>query len=133
MKPAAANSARILIVMADQWPRALLRAELREAGYDALGARDLNEAAAYPREEAGRGPVQVIILDQSVIPSSSDPGLLALLQTHPKAQTVLVAGAFQPTLSGPWAQVLRHPTSIAEISRTAQQLLPPPAATHPLD
>jgi hypothetical protein len=133
MSPTAPGSARILIVMAAQWPRALLRAEFREAGYDAAGARDLDEAASYPREEAGRGPVRLIILDQAVIPSSSDPRLLALLETHPEAQTVLLAGAFQPALPGPWGQVLRHPTTIADIIQTAQQLLPPPATMHPLD
>jgi hypothetical protein len=120
--------------MPTQWPRALLRAELREAGYDALGARDLDEALTYPRDEAGRGPVRVLIVDQALIPSSSDPRLLALLQTHPEAQTVLLAGAFQPPLPGPWRQVLRHPTTIADISRTAQQLLPhPPAMPSSLD
>lgn len=29
---------RVLILQPDHWPRALLRAELREAGYDAVGA-----------------------------------------------------------------------------------------------
>lgn len=118
--------------MAAQWPRALLRAELREAGYDAVGARDLDDAATYPRDEAGRGPVRLIILDQAVIPSSNDPRLIALLQTHPEAQTVLLAGAFQPPLPGKWGQVLRHPTTVAEIIQTAQRLLPRPAPTQPL-
>lgn len=133
MNLAALGSARILVVMAAQWPRAFLRAELREAGYDAVGARDLDEAASYPREEAGRGPVRLIILDQAVIPSSNDPRLIALLHTHPEAQTVLLAGAFQPPLPGKWGQVLRHPTTIAEIIQAAQLLLPPPPATHSLN
>ena len=131
MNPAALDSARILIVMTAQWPRALLRAELREAGFDALGARDLDEALTYPAEEAGRGPVRVIILDQAAVPSGSDPRLRALLQGHPEAQTLLIAGALQPSLPGPWRQVLRHPTTIADISRTAQQLLPPTPAVPP--
>jgi hypothetical protein len=133
MNRAALGSARILVVMAAQWPRAFLRAELREAGYDAVGARDLDEAASYPREEAGRGPVRLIILDQAVIPSSNDPRLIGLLQTHPEAQTVLLAGAFQAPLPGKWGEVLRHPTTIAEIIQAAQQLLPPPPATHSLN
>jgi hypothetical protein len=133
VNPAALVSARILIVMAAQWPRALLRAELREAGYDAMGARNLDEAGTHPREEAGRGPVRLIILDQAAIPSSHDPRLTALLHTHPEAQTVLLAGAFQPPLPGKWGQVLRHPTTIAEIIQTAQQLLPRPPATRSVD
>lgn len=104
--------------MAAQWPRALLRAELREAGYDALGARDLDEALTYPKEEAGRGPVRLIILDQAVSRSRDDPRLVELLQKHQEAQTLL----------------LRYPTTIAEISQTAQQLLPlPPAVLNPRD
>jgi PleD family two-component response regulator len=118
MEPAVSVPARILIVMAAQWPRALLRAELREAGYDALGARDLDEALTYPREEAGRGPVRLIILDQAVSRSRDDPRLVELLQKHQEAQTLL----------------LRYPTTIAEISQTTQQLLPlPPAVLNPRD
>src|SRR4051812_45044558 len=49
------DSVRVLIVMAAQWPRALIRAALQETGYDALGARDLDEALTYPVDEAGRG------------------------------------------------------------------------------
>lgn len=120
--------------MAAHWPRALLRAALREAGYDALGARDLDEALSYPAAEAGRGPVRLIILDQSAVESADDLQLNQLSQRYGEAETVLLAGAFQPPRPGPWRQVLRHPTTIAEIIQTAQQLLPLlPAAVHPLD
>jgi hypothetical protein len=119
--------------MADQWPRALVRAELREAGYDAMGARDFDEAMTYPRDEAGRGPVRLVILDQAVLERGDDPRLKELLRRHSDAETLLIAGAFQPPFPGSWRQVLRHPTTIAEIVQAAQQLLPPPAATHPLD
>lgn len=128
--PAVVGPARILIVMAAQWPRALLRAELREAGYDALGARDLDEALTYPSEEAGRGPIRLIILDQAVIPSGNDPRLTSLLHKHPEAESVLIAGALLPLPPGQWSQVIRHPTTIAEIIQTVHPLLPhPPIAT----
>jgi hypothetical protein len=133
MNPAALGSARILIVMAAQWPRALLRAELREAGYDALGARDFDEAMSYPKEEPGRGPVRLIILDQAALEGGDDPRLKELLRLHTDAETLLIAGAFQPPSPGQWRRVLHHPTTIAEIIQAAEQLLPPPAATHPLD
>src|SRR6267143_2489531 len=94
MNPALSGSGRILIVMAAQWPRALLRAELREAGYDALGARDLDQALTYPKEEAGRGRVALIILDQAVLGGADDPRLKELLRRHGDAETLLIAGAF---------------------------------------
>jgi hypothetical protein len=118
-------SIRILVVMAAQWPRALLRAELREAGYDALGARDLDEALSYPTEEVGRGPVRLIVLDQAAIPSSDDPRVDELLKKHAQSGAVLIAGALQPSVPGRWLRVLRHPTAIAEILQTVRQLLPP--------
>src|SRR5512142_2916514 len=44
---------RILVVMPAQWPRALVRAELRERGYDAAGARDLLEALSEDESAEG--------------------------------------------------------------------------------
>ena len=131
--PSQTDLPRILIVMGAHWPRALLRAEFREAGYDALGARDFDEAMTYPKEEAGRGPVRLIILDQAALQGDDDPRLKELLRRHGDVETLLIAGAFQPPSAGQWRQVLRHPTTIAEIIQAARQLLPPPAATHPLD
>ena len=55
---------RIVIVSTDQWLRAGLRAELRERGYDAVGARDLAEAVRVSRPEPGRGPVCLVVVDQ---------------------------------------------------------------------
>ena len=49
----------IWIIDAEQWPRALLRAELIERGYDAVGyvtVRD-DPADAQPGEQLARGPV----------------------------------------------------------------------------
>jgi hypothetical protein len=126
LNPALSGPGRILIVMPAQWPRALLRAELREAGYDALGARDLDEALTYPKEETGRGRVGLIILDQAAIRGADDPRLKELLRQHSDAETLLIAGAFQPPSPGHWRQVLRHPTTIAEIIQAVQRLLPPP-------
>jgi hypothetical protein len=126
------DGVRILIVMAAQWPRALLRAALREAGYDALGARDLDEALTYPVDEGERGPVRLILLDQEAVQGKEDRRLLDLLEKHPVADPVLLRGAFQPSLPGPWREVVQHPISIAELAETIRQLLPPPShAMHP--
>jgi hypothetical protein len=124
---------RVLIVMAAQWPRALLRAALREAGYDALGAPDLQEALLYPEAEAGRGPVGLIVVDQEVIEGAGDARLAELSGRHSAASTLLLQSAFQSPVAGPWQQVLRHPVAIADVVSAVQRLLPLPAAAQPMD
>src|SRR3954470_19927901 len=52
---------RVLLVMPDQWPRALLRAALRDAGYDAVGAPGLSAALRYRPAVADRGPVRLVV------------------------------------------------------------------------
>jgi DNA-binding response OmpR family regulator len=124
---------RVLIVMAAQWPRALLRAALRQEGYDALGARDLGEALSYPAVEENRGPVRLLILDQEVL-EGNDQLLAELLERHHDALTLVLASAFRPSVQGAWPRVLRHPVAIADIIKTTQELLPlSSAAVHPID
>jgi DNA-binding response OmpR family regulator len=114
---------RVLIVMRAHWPRALIRATLREAGYDALGARDLDEALTYPATEAARGSVRLILLDQRAVSGKDDLRLRQLLERHSEADTVLLRGAFQSSMPGPWREVVQHPFSIADLSERVQQLL----------
>jgi hypothetical protein len=132
-RPGGTFPPRVLIVQAAQWPRALLRAALRQEGYDALGARDLTEALAYPESEEKRGPVRLIILDQELLEGHAS--LLAeLLGRHHDVLTLVLESAFRPPVQESWPHVLRHPVTIAEIVQTTQKLLPlPSAALHPLD
>ena len=125
---------RVLIVMAAQWPRALLRAALRHEGYDALGARDLREALSYSdEEERERGPVRLIILDREVL-EGHDSFLAELLERHRDALRLVLESAFHPSVEGAWQRVIRHPATIADIVETTRELLPlPPAAAHPID
>jgi CheY-like chemotaxis protein len=128
------NPPRVLIVMAAQWQRALIRAALRDAGYDAVGAVDMAEALSHPAEEPRRGPVRLLILDQRAIQGPDDPSLDQLLRQHPEAVTLILESAFHPSVQGTWQHVLRHPVTIAEIVQTTQQLLPlPSTVTHPID
>jgi hypothetical protein len=110
-----------------------LRAALRHEGYDALGARDLEEALSYPEEEGERGPVRLMILDQEVL-EGHDSLLAELLGRHRDALTLVLESAFHPPVAGDWQRVLRHPVTIADIVNTTQQLLPlPSTAVHPID
>lgn len=123
---------RVLIVMADQRLRPLLRAALRQIGYDALGARDIEEALSYPVADRGRGPVRLIIHDQALqdIPESL---WTRLIDRYSQPATLLLASALAPHSSCSGA-VIQRPTSIAEIARAVQARLPlPEGAVHPID
>src|SRR5215469_14400511 len=104
--PALPSSPRILIVMAEQWPRALLRAALREAGYDAIGTRSLSGALAYPAHDPGRGPVAAIVVDWSALDGASDAEnretLAALLERHGAVPALLLGSTTHADPTGPW-------------------------------
>lgn len=121
--------------MAARSPRALLRAALRQAGYDALGASNLEEALAYPVSEANRGPVRLVIFDQGVIPDEQDGLVARLLNRHGEPSTLLLANAVVPPRNAQWwGQVIQRPFSIADVMGAVQQLLAlPPASAPPLD
>jgi len=97
MSPADSASsppARVLLVMPEQWPRALLRAALREVGYDALGAPGLAAALRYRTDAGDRGPVGLILLDQAAVADEKAATLLApLLRRHGEPIPVLLARA----------------------------------------
>jgi DNA-binding response OmpR family regulator len=124
----------VLVVLADHWPRALLRAALREAGYDAVGVRDLVEALAQPATAPDRGPVRLIILDQRVLRDPEDVLLVRLLGRHGHPAMVLLAEATRSPVGGPWRLVIQRPVSIGDVVAAARALLPlPPGAARPLD
>src|SRR3984893_5589149 len=125
---------RVLLVMPEQWARALLRAALREVGYDAVGTRTLSSALRVNPNEPDRGPVRLIILDQSVLGGDADGELAQLLARNSSPATILLA---RPTLAvpdGPWQRVLRRPVSVGEIvaAGPASPALSP-EAPHPPD
>ncbi len=132
---------RVLLIMPDQWPRALLRAALREAGYDALGAPGLAAALQYRAEAPGRGPVRLVVVDQPALADDDAAALLGELgRRHGDPGLVLLAraGDAQPVPGAAavpaWRRVLRRPTSIADLVAAVQTLLPlPPGSARPLD
>jgi len=111
--------------MPDQWPRALLRAELTELGYDAVGVLDLEHALRYPRSEPGRGPVGLIIVEQSMLVGDAFD---RLRQRHGGPPVILLAGGAGPEPPGPWDRVLRRPISIGEIAEAVRSLVLQPRA-----
>jgi hypothetical protein len=125
---------RVLLVMPDQWPRALLRADLREAGYDAIGTRDLNSAQRIRPYEPDRGPVRLVVVDQSALGGKADDRIERLLANHSAPATILLS---RPTVAAPggsWGRILRRPVSVGEIVSAAQELLPLSVDDrHPID
>jgi DNA-binding response OmpR family regulator len=127
--------------MPEQWPRALLRAALREAGYDALGAPSLAAALRYRAQSRDRGLVRLILVDQAVLADEESATLLdALLRRHGYPAPVLLARAMPahplPTTAAPipWLRVIRRPASIAELIAAVQALLPlPPGSGRPIE
>lgn len=113
--------------MADQWPRALLRAALRDVGYDAVGTRTLETAQRLPEVDADRGSVRLIVVDQSAV-GGHGRELEQLLARHGTAAALLLASATADAPVGPWRRVLRRPVSVAEIVSAVEALLPLPAA-----
>ena len=113
---------RILVVSAEQWPRALLRAQLGEAGYDAIGAGTLSRALRHPPDDAERGPVRLIVVDSEA--AAAEPEALEhARRRYPGGAFGLVhgAGAVPP---GPWAATLQRPVTIGEIVATARRMVP---------
>ncbi|KPK79239.1 MAG: hypothetical protein AMS25_13340 [Gemmatimonas sp. SM23_52] len=114
---------RVLIVSPEQWPRALLRAELLEAGYDAVGSRTLSAALRYPRTEAGRGPVGLIIVDQAVVEREAPDVLERLASKHAGSRCFLLARSSGALPAGNWDAVLRRPQSIRQIVEAVRRVL----------
>lgn len=89
------------------------RAQLREAGYDAIGAVTLSRALRHPPDDAERGPVRLMVVDSGA--AAAEPEALEhVRRRYPGVAFVLVprAGAVPP---GPWAATLRRPVTIGDI------------------
>ena len=123
---------RILLVMPEQWPRALLRAALREVGYDATGTRVPGMVPRRITAEPGRGPVRLAVLDQEAVTDADEPDLEALRSAG--IPLVLLAPGVLRVREGSWAQVIRRPFSIGDVVQAIERLVPlAPEARRPVD
>ncbi len=94
---------RVLVVSPDRALRALVRAELREAGYDAIGASSFAAALEYPPAERERGPVRLLIVHEGAVDPAGEFLERARLQ-FPGSRFLLVAGEGSggTVPAGPW-------------------------------
>ena len=120
--------------MPDHWRRALIRAGLREAGYDAVGARGLPQVQLVRSTLEGRGAVRVIIVDQDSLAGADPASVTSLMQRFGEADVILLARATIRPPDGPWRRVLRRPVSVEEIVRAVEELAPlRPELRHAID
>ena len=119
-------------MLPDQWRRALLRAALREVGYDAVGTRNVSAGTRIPAKDPARGDVKLIIVDQDALDESEAP-VDALIKTH-AAPSILIAHSTIAAPPGPWQRILSRPLAIDDIVAAVQSLLPLSAERrHPID
>jgi DNA-binding response OmpR family regulator len=113
----------VWIIDAEHWPRALLRAELIERGFDAVGYETVRDAIdSYPLR-----PPDAIVVELRGQP-------LALVERLTKIKVPIVILASAPEInelpSGEWAAVMRRPVSIGEVvDRVAGLFFPKPRLT----
>ena len=115
---------RILVIQPDQWPRALLRAELIERGYDAVGAADFIDALICHPQDPERGPVRLILVDQAALGGSADELLASLRARHSNALMMLLRGHAFPAPSGNWDGVVTRPVTIGELASEIEARVP---------
>jgi hypothetical protein len=117
--------ARIWIIGADHWPRAYLRAELIERGYEAVGFEDV--ADALVERALGRAPAPRLVVVDLLGRAENEGRLGALFRQG--APVVAVAGAAaaaeEQRHRHPWAAFLRRPVTIGEIADVVERGLGP--------
>ncbi len=125
---------RVLLIMPEQWPRALLRAALREAGYDASGTLTLEGALYQLMPDPDRGPIRLVVVDQEALTDEEWHRLKDLQARAPGAALLLLAPTTRPVREGPWSKIVQRPTSIAELVEVIERMVPlPPELRHPIE
>ena len=121
--------------MPDHWRRALIRAALREAGYDAVGARGVRQVQLVRSTVTGRGAVRVMIVDQDALAGTDSASVTSsLMQRFGDVDAILLARATIRSPRGPWRRVLRRPVTVEEIVRAVEELAPlSPEMRHAID
>jgi hypothetical protein len=109
----------VWLVDPDHWPRALLRAELIERGYDAIGFEGIDEAILRLATSRERRPRLVLV---NLSGQTVTPGAVALLGAG-GVPVLGVAGARDGEGLG-LSAVLRRPVSLGQIADAIERALP---------
>ena len=112
----------IWIVNADHWPRAFLRAELIERGYDATGFVTLEDAIGRLRLTRARDRRPALLVldrhEQAMDETTSE------LLSHAGVPVLAVADLAHPSGEriGPIVEVLRRPLTIGNIADAVDRI-----------
>jgi len=110
----------VIFVIASDWKlRTAVRAELREAGIEAMGMQSADEVGAAIA--AGELPSAIVL--EATPPLAGDPAVKRLVERVP---TVLIASRTETIRLPPVAVVLYRPIRVAEIVQELQKLLNQP-------
>ena len=110
----------IWIVNADHWPRAYLRAELIERGYDAIGFETLKDAIDRLTPGHGAPPALLIIDLHGQVLSDGDRRELSRRAVPILALVDAAASADEPPV--PLAGTLHRPLTIGAIADAVDRL-----------
>jgi DNA-binding NtrC family response regulator len=117
------HPASVWIVDSQHWPRACLRAELIERGYDAVGFEEIDQALAA-MTSAGRPRPRVIVVelrDQGLTPS-----ILELLADS-KVPAIALAGTLELNhrlvRDFNWTALLKRPVTLGSVADAIERVL----------
>jgi len=112
------------IVDSEQWPRACLRAELIERGYNPYGFIGINDALeSFSQEEAQKPEVLVLELRGQNLTGAVLESIGRL-----KIPTILLAG--NPEINDPlianyhWDVILRRPVTLGTVADIVERIVP---------
>jgi DNA-binding NtrC family response regulator len=115
----------VWIVDSDHWPRAYLRAELIERGYDATGFVRVTDLLSQLWRSAVRPALVVLDLRGQ---DSEDGGLVGLLSARIPVLAIGGSTEAEDERRRPrgWARFLRCPLTLGEIADEVERLLAKP-------
>jgi DNA-binding response OmpR family regulator len=111
---------RVWIVNADHWPRAYLRAELIERGYDATGFEDLKDAVIRLGLRAPRPELLVVEAPTGELPM----GLRQFLAAQNVPVLAVVAAGAETRALDLDIEPLRRPLTIGAIADAVERRVP---------
>ena len=117
---------KTVLVVGHEWKfRALVRAQLREEGFEALGFDSLNDAQ---EETTGTAPPPALVIFDTTETSPKEKQQMAELAER---LPVLVVAAAQESLGSARLQVLRRPVTVDTVVKEAARIVASPAGPFP--